>query len=144
MKIIFCGDRHWTDRNAILRVMTTLKFNLGTFTVVEGEAPGADTLAKKCAEELELVVDKYFAEWDRKGKAAGPIRNAEMLRYSHAIVAFHNDLARSKGTANMVMLGLRACRPVWVHTEGARRLADFILTLKGIQRNETVAPPNKL
>lgn len=138
MKIIFCGDRHWSDRNAILRVMTTLKHNLDSFTVIEGEAPGADSLAKSCAEELGLVVDKVYANWDLFGKFAGPKRNKEMLidYEANAVVAFHNDLNKSKGTANMLSLALSAGRPVWVSTEGVKRLADFILKLKGIKRNE--------
>ena len=43
------------------------------------------------------------AEWQRYGKGAGPRRNDNMLNEHPALViAFHNDLAKSKGTADTV------------------------------------------
>ena len=45
------------------------------------------------------------AEWDTFGKAAGPIRNGWMLKMEPDLVlAFHNDIRQSKGTANMVSI----------------------------------------
>jgi hypothetical protein len=48
-------------------------------------------------------VREVRAEWKRYGLGAGPRRNETMLNEHPALViAFHNDLANSKGTADTV------------------------------------------
>lgn len=43
------------------------------------------------------------ADWTTYGKAAGPIRNRQMLDLNPDIViAFHNDITSSKGTKDTV------------------------------------------
>jgi hypothetical protein len=118
--------------------MSSIKDNIGTFTVIEGEARGADKLARVVAEELNLPVDQYPANWELYGRAAGPIRNSEMLieGKADAVVAFHSDLPRSKGTGNMVRQALKAGRPVLTSEDGPLALAEFILQLKKIQRDK--------
>lgn len=49
-------------------------------TVIHGDAPGADFIAGKLAEDRkDLFVDPHPAKWDLYGKSAGPKRNIEML-----------------------------------------------------------------
>lgn len=48
-------------------------------TLVHGEARGLDRLAAKAAAELGMQVEGHPAEWDRHRKAAGPIRNQQMV-----------------------------------------------------------------
>jgi len=72
--------------------------------IVEGGAPGADLMAKKLALKYKLRWEEYKADWKTYGKAAGPIRNKRMLDEGkpHMVMAFHNDLSKSKGTKDMV------------------------------------------
>lgn len=44
------------------------------------------------------------ADWPRFGSAGGPIRNWQMLRDGRpdVVLAFHDDIAASKGTKNML------------------------------------------
>jgi hypothetical protein len=132
MKLLFCGDRAWKDAGFILQVMSALKVNLGDFTVIEGEAKGADSLSRTAALLLELPVEKYPADWAAYGKAAGPIRNKLMLVQGKptAVFAFHNDLEHSKGTKNMVEMATKANLPVWVSSDGPDDLAKIIIRLK--------------
>jgi len=76
----------------------------GYDTVIEGEARGADTIAREEAERLGFKVLRFPAQWNTYGKAAGPIRNYEMLKQGQPdlIVAFHDDISSSKGTAHML------------------------------------------
>ena len=46
--------------------------------------------------------DIHPADWDKHGKAAGPIRNAEMAEVADALIAFWDG--QSRGTANMISL----------------------------------------
>ena len=133
MKLIWCGDRNWNNYQLIYLTMQILKDKLGSFTVIEGEANGADTLSRKAAEALGLEVEKYPANWNKHGKAAGPIRNTEMLKAgADGILAFHDDLSKSKGTKNMVEQALNAGLPVWISPgQGNEKLYEFMLELIG-------------
>ena len=72
--------------------------------IIEGEAPGADTIAREEADKIGLVVEKYRAKWNLYGRGAGIIRNTEMRKVGKPdkVVAFHNDIGSSKGTKNMI------------------------------------------
>lgn len=137
LKIIFCGDRHWEDIGWITQVMSAIKSNIGKFTVIEGEANGADYISRHVAKNvLNLPVLPVLADWDRLGRAAGPIRNTVMLidYEADATVAFHLDIRNSKGTADMIKQTRAAGRPAWLCTDGPEALMDFISKLKEIQR----------
>ena len=109
MKVLVCGaaprrrtgDPGWTNRAAIRRELIKLP---PLTTIIEGEAEGADLLARDVAEELGFPVEPYPAEWKRYGRAAGPIRNRQMLDEGQPdlVLAFHANIAASTGTADML------------------------------------------
>jgi SLOG family YspA-like protein len=114
MILIACGDRCWTDRTLIRRKLARLPRSI---VVIEGEARGADTIARQEAERLGLRVIPVSAQWHQYGRAAGPIRNRAMLEKlfelttapdQRAVWAFHNDLGASRGTADMVRIAEHA------------------------------------
>lgn len=115
MRILFCGDRNWTNYNVIVDTM----IDLGPTVVIEGEARGADRMAREAAEDSSIPVLKFPAHWERYGAAAGPIRNRQMLDEGKPdmVVAFHNDIQNSKGTKNMVEQAKKRGIPVRVITE---------------------------
>ena len=89
--------------------------------IIEGEAPGADTIAKAWATIRGIPYEKYPADWETYGRAAGPIRNREMLQKGQPerVIAFiDKPLAESRGTKNMVTISSRAGVPVKVHELG--------------------------
>lgn len=49
------------------------------FALMHGAARGADTVAAEWAQDRAVMELAHPADWDRYGKRAGPIRNAEML-----------------------------------------------------------------
>jgi hypothetical protein len=102
MRVIICGSRHWADYAYIEQVM---RERLGPGDVViHGAARGADTMAGIVGEEMGLEVLPFPANWKKYGKAAGPVRNREMLEEGKPdeVWAFTADLAKSRGTKNMV------------------------------------------
>jgi len=115
MRILFCGDRNWTNYKVICDVMVDFKPDL----VIEGEAQGADILASAAAEYFDIPVLRFPADWERYGRAAGPIRNQQMLDQGKPdlVVAFHNDVQHSKGTLNMVSQARKKNIKVYVYTE---------------------------
>jgi hypothetical protein len=107
VRVLICGSREWTDGAAIRRELERLN---GVVWVIEGGARGADALGEAAALALGIAVRHFPADWQRYGRAAGPIRNQRMLDEGKPdlVLAFHADLARSKGTADMVRRATKA------------------------------------
>ena len=105
-RILICGDRNWIDREMIKQLLVKLKPSV----VIEGVCRGADVLAGEVAEELNIKVLKFPAEWTNYGCSAGPIRNKKMLDEGKPtmVVAFHDCLEKSKGTKNMLLQAKKA------------------------------------
>ncbi len=100
MKILICGDRNWSNYWVIYDVLSKLD---RTSLIIHGAAKGADTIAGTIAGALNFTVLPVPAEWDKYGKAAGPIRNKKMLDMKpDLVIAFHNNLEESRGTKNTI------------------------------------------
>lgn len=118
MIILVCGDRHWKDREMIEREITAVQSEFDVdndeVVIVEGEANGADKMARQYAVQVGIPVHPYPAQWSRFGRSAGPIRNQWMLDEEHPdlVLAFHDDLANSSGTADMIEKAEKAGIPV--------------------------------
>ena len=111
MRLLVTGDRDWTDADAIRLCLLDLKPEV----VIHGAAPGADSLADEVAKELGIERLSFPAKWKLYGRAAGPIRNQQMLDEGKpdTVVYFHHDLPSSKGTANMLKRARLADLPVY-------------------------------
>lgn len=107
IRVLVCGDRKWTDK-AMIRIV--LRRLIPPVTIIHGAARGADTLAGEVAYELGFTVERYPADWTKYGRAAGPIRNKEMLTHGRPdyVIGFHDDLRHSRGTADMKRQAERA------------------------------------
>lgn len=82
--------------------------------IIEGGANGADFLGKVWAKWMLVPVEEFPADWNKHGKAAGPIRNKQMLDEGKPdlVIAF---LAKdSRGTKNMIDQATKAGIPVKV------------------------------
>jgi len=102
MKVLICGDRNWNHPEDIDAFVKTFPKDS---VIIEGECSGADIQAKTSAIRLGLKVEPYPANWNKYGKKAGVLRNTQMLEEGkpHLVIAFHDDLSKSKGTLNMVI-----------------------------------------
>lgn len=109
MKVLVCGSRDWKDKAAVKREI--MKLPEGTIVIHGGCPTGADAMADEIARRRGLPVRVYPADWEgekeRTGSAAaaGPKRNAQMIRSEHVqgdpvafCLAFALDLLRSRGT----------------------------------------------
>lgn len=100
MKVLVCGDR-WYDNPVRLQwTLDVIHGKVGRITqIIEGCAPGADSLAEAWAESKHVPVRHFPADWKKYGKAAGPIRNREMLdQQPHLVVIFHDAIQDSRGS----------------------------------------------
>jgi hypothetical protein len=106
--VLVTGDRNWSDTATVMDTLKKLN-DAGYHRLIEGEARGADSIARNCAYQLGWEIIKVPADWKQFGRAAGPIRNKQMLDMKpDAVVYFHMNLAQSKGTAHMVSIAVKA------------------------------------
>ena len=113
LRVLVCGDREWTDLAPITRELKRCR----PAVVIHGGARGADTLAGTAARILKMQVEVFPADWERYGKAAGPMRNQQMLDEGKPdlVLAFHEHLEKSKGTKDMIRRAEKAGVPfeIW-------------------------------
>lgn len=111
IKLLVSGDRWWDDYGAIEDALSFMPDR--AVTLIHGCAQGADTLAHAVAQRRGWIIDQYPADWDKHGKAAGPIRNRLMLdQCPDLVVAFHHDIVSSKGTKDCVTEAKKRGTPV--------------------------------
>jgi hypothetical protein len=80
IRILITGSRDWNDYEVIERAILDVVGNTtGPVMIVHGAARGADTIAGEIAKKHAFSVETHPALWNKHGKAAGPIRNQEMV-----------------------------------------------------------------
>lgn len=127
-RILVTGSREFTERRWVWNTLvTTMEDSQATaVAVVHGGARGADSLASdfcssRIVEELmdehgvSLVEEVHWADWDEYGKAAGFIRNQEMVDAGADIcLAFLQAGAANRGTRDCMARVRKAGIPVRV------------------------------
>ncbi len=108
LRVLVCGSRSWMNVRTIHEALA--KLPPGS-TVIHGGAKGADEIAASCAVELGFHVETYLADWERYGRAAGPIRNRVMLRVGRPDRVFAFFLG-TLGTADLLRQARAAGVPV--------------------------------
>ena len=118
-RVLISGDRDWSVSDSIRRILRRLVKEHGTdLIVIGGGAPGADTICKIACHDLSIHFAEVKALWDTRHKSAGPQRNTAMLGLDpHELIAFHADLANSRGTKNMILQATKAGVPYRLITE---------------------------
>ena len=110
MKIIIAGSRGITDEHTIFNAIKESEFEITE--VVSGGAAGVDKFGEKYAERYDIPLKIFPANWEKKGKSAGIIRNSERAKYADALIAVWDG--KSKGTKNMIEVATRKGLKVFV------------------------------
>ena len=110
MKVIIAGSRDITDMALVEHAIRESRFRISE--VVCGMARGVDALGKEWAEDRNIPVMPFHADWSVHGKAAGYKRNSAMAEYADALIAVWDG--RSKGTRNMIYLARKHKLRVYV------------------------------
>lgn len=114
MKILVTGGREYSNTQAVLAALE--EASAPGDIVIQGGAPGADTIADELANLIGLRSLTVRAEWDRLGRRAGPLRNIDMLDlHPDIVLAFHPNLDESRGTKHCVEEAIRRGIPVAVY-----------------------------
>lgn len=100
MRVLVCGGRDYSDKVKLWTTLSQIHARDGIACIIHGAASGADTLAEDWAAARNVGRHRFPAQWDKQGKAAGPIRNQAMIDRGlpDIVIAFPGGA----GTADMV------------------------------------------
>jgi len=98
LKLAVVGSRTFND---YVLVRETLK-DVDIEEIVSGGAKGADRLAERYARDFGFPTKIFKPDWEGDGKAAGFIRNKQIVLYADKVIAFWDG--HSKGTKNTIDL----------------------------------------
>lgn len=106
MIVLVCGGRNYQDWKRLSDELDRLPVS----EIIEGGAPGADLLARQWAVANKVSVVTFKADWKIHGRAAGPIRNQQMIDDGspELVLAFPGG----RGTADMMSRATKAGIPV--------------------------------
>jgi hypothetical protein len=107
MRVLVCDGRDFSNLELLYQELDQIHTNTPITCIIEGGARGADYLAARWSAKNDLPNHARFcADWALHGKAAGPIRNQQMLDEGKPdlVVAFPGG----RGTADMVRRGKAA------------------------------------
>lgn len=89
MKVIIAGGRKYQgDYVEDFELLDKFRKENMITEVVSGGQSGADELGERWGRLKHLQVKRFPANWQKYGKAAGPIRNKAMAEYADAVILF--------------------------------------------------------
>lgn len=113
MKLVIAGSRTFNfSTSALFTLLETHRIDLdGLSEIISGGASGIDTTAKQLADSVEIPFRLFSADWDTHGKAAGPIRNAQMAEHGDALLLVWDGASR--GSSSMKTEMKKLGKPVY-------------------------------
>ncbi len=83
-RVLITGSRGWTDHDTVRDALTVALWGNYPAVIVHGACPtGADAIAswwvRQIGRNLAVAQEPHPADWNTHGRAAGPIRNNEMV-----------------------------------------------------------------
>ena len=75
-------------------------------SIVTGDSAGTDSMALQYAQQHKMKFRIYRADWENYGKAAGPIRNKDLVHFCDKVVIFWDQ--KSPGTKTTLDLAKTA------------------------------------
>ena len=105
-KLLVCGSRtinnsEWVF-SEIEKYISESNLQYSDIHIIEGEASGVDKIAKQFAQSKNISVIEMAADWKAYGRAAGPIRNEQMVRLCDQCLILWDG--KSRGTKNDIDL----------------------------------------
>lgn len=97
-KLVIAGSRSIKELSLVETAYN--QAHIKAIEIVSGCAPGVDRLGEELAKKLYLPIERFPADWDNKGKAAGHIRNGQMAKYADAGLLVWDGV--SPGTQSMI------------------------------------------
>lgn len=108
MRVLVCGSRTFEDTDLLYNTLDRLHKVNPFDVIIEGDAKGADRMAGYWARKNKVDNLKFPAQWDKYGRAAGPIRNQQMLDEGKPDVVIAFPVGEARGTRHMMKIAKEA------------------------------------
>jgi hypothetical protein len=110
-RLLVCGGREYCDTANLVLALDKIHAKHPEMLLIHGAAPGADSMAVIWAADHAVSLQPFPADWKQHGRAAGPIRNQQMIDKGKpdAVVSFPGG----RGTADMMRRASSAGIMVW-------------------------------
>jgi len=112
MRVIIAGSRAIDDYSAVARAVESC--GVHPDVVLSGCCRGVDRCGERWAMEHKIAIERHPADWARYGRAAGIIRNAEMVKRADVLIAVLSNAHECRGTNAIVKLAIREGLQVYV------------------------------
>lgn len=106
LRIVIAGSRSFNNNHyleimkpKLLQFINNIQKDFNPI-IISGTASGADQSGERFANEFNIPLEKYPADWDKHGKKAGYIRNEQMAEIGDVIIIFWDGV--SKGSQHMI------------------------------------------
>lgn len=100
------GSRSFTNYELLKAKLDEIHASTPIDCIVSGGARGADQLGERWAKENGVDTKIFYPEWKKFGRAAGPIRNKDIVDNAVLVLAFWNGT--STGTLSTIKLTEKA------------------------------------
>jgi hypothetical protein len=102
--LIVAGPRNYFNREVITDALVDAICEVKPVKILTGDAKGVDTIVAELCAQFGMEYERFYADWDKYGRSAGPRRNWEMALKGTHLLAFYNG---SAGTSNMIYFAKR-------------------------------------
>ena len=96
MQVAVIGSRGFDDYELVSKTLSNIDITL----LISGGAKGSDSLGERYANENNIETLIFKPDWEKHGKAAGMIRNTDIVNNAELIIAFWDEI--SKGTKDSI------------------------------------------
>lgn len=103
------GSRTFADYALLERTMADLP---RPSSIVSGGGKGADTLGAQYARAHDIPLVELLPDWKQYGKAAGMLRNSDIVKAADVVVAFWDG--QSPGTRDSLAKATKAGKRVLI------------------------------
>lgn len=123
MKTIVAGSRSMTDYRVLQDAIKQLPW-IPT-AIISGAARGVDRLGECYAEQKDIPLEQFPADWSRHGGRAGYLRNVQMAESAEACLVLWDG--HSRGAKMMMDIARRKGLPlvVWYETSTGWRKMEW-------------------
>jgi hypothetical protein len=137
MSIAVIGSRTFTDYQTLESVMLDVLKEKGAnpreVTIVSGGAKGADSLARDFAQKHGAQCMEFLPDWEKHGKSAGVLRNADIVKNSDFVLAFWDG--QSRGTRHSLEFARKNGIPYYAYNFVTQK--EALLEVQGNQPQDT-------
>ena len=112
MKLAIIGSRDFNDYDMLVDFLWRYKDSENIDSIISGGAKGADLLGKKCAKDIGFHYVEFLPDWEKYGKAAGFIRNSQIVDACDEVIAFWDG--KSRGTQDTITKAKKAKKPTFI------------------------------